>query len=121
MNTRAPLQIYTLSIVSKPLKMLLEKLCLNHRMEPRRVAHPIRAGDGGGFTYHKIINKSLNVKDFFGFISFIINKYQTTLTLDIQENNQCSSLEKENLFMRNSIISRSLPFYKSSISRRNYK
>ena len=104
MNIRAPLQIYTLSIFSKPLKMLLEKLYLRYRMEPRRVAHPIRAGGGGGLLYHKILNKSLKVKDLFVF----------THTISVRKKLQCLPSIWH-------LIPQSLPLYKSSIFRRNYK
>ena len=42
-----------------PLKTLMAELCLYDWMEPRLVAHPIRAGVGDGNTYHQLVNKSL--------------------------------------------------------------
>lgn len=47
--------------------MLMAKLYLYlySRMEPRRVAHPIRAGVGGGSAYHQLVNKLLNHENTF--------------------------------------------------------
>ena len=39
--------------------MPMAKLCLLSWMEPRRVAHPMRAGVGDGNTYHQKVNKLL--------------------------------------------------------------
>ncbi len=63
MNIRTVLQISLQGIILKPLKMPMAELCLLDWMEPRRVAHPIRAG--GGSAYHQLVNKLLNHENTF--------------------------------------------------------
>lgn len=48
-----------LGIVSKALKMPILKVYLYGWMAQSGVAHPIRAGVGGGTIYHRIVNKLL--------------------------------------------------------------
>ncbi len=60
---RAALRIFLQSIILKPLKMLMAELYLLRWLEPRRVAHPIRAGVGEASIYHKKINTSLRIKN----------------------------------------------------------
>ncbi len=56
---RESLQTLLQGIILKPLRMPMAKLCLLSWMEPRRVAHPIRAGVGDGNVYHQLVNKLL--------------------------------------------------------------
>ncbi len=65
MNIRAALQILLQGIILKPLRMPMAKLCLLDWMEPRRMAHPYRAGVGGANTYHQKVNKLLNKENKF--------------------------------------------------------
>ncbi len=46
----------------------MAKLCLLVWMEPRRVAHPIRAGVGDGSTYHQLVNKLLTKLNIYFFV-----------------------------------------------------
>ncbi len=48
---RDTLQILLQGIILKSLKMPMAKLCLSSRMAPRRVAHPIKGGGIGIYTF----------------------------------------------------------------------